>query len=129
MTITKFKAINLWFDIGFLNTIIILKVCDIYFIVKMIEELPDGGKFCILVYDSWMRTKYGQWLVDFLNDNCDVQHDHITDSPFDGHLIDASILYGTKGRGHPKNKSQLTIPTKSVFSENDCFITIIFFIS
>ena len=23
----------------------------VYFIVKMIEELPDGGKFCFLVYD------------------------------------------------------------------------------
>ena len=54
----------------------------VYFIVKMIEELSAGGKFCFLVYDSWMNTKYGQWLVNYLNKKShDIQSEHVSILP------------------------------------------------
>lgn len=69
----------------------------VYFIVEIVKGLRDGGVFGVIVYDSWMHTRYGRWLVSFLNDNCtQLRSIPVGDTPFDGHLIDATILVGKR---------------------------------
>ncbi|MCE0490342.1 N-6 DNA methylase [Pantoea sp. Mb-10] len=70
----------------------------VYFIVKVIADLKLGGKMACIVYDSWQTTRFGQWLKSYLNENCSwVKVETIPDLPFDGRLIDATIIYAKKG--------------------------------
>lgn len=70
----------------------------VYFIVKVIADLKLGGKMACIVYDSWQTTRFGQWLKSYLNENCSwVKVETIPDLPFDGRLIDATIIYVKKG--------------------------------
>jgi len=68
----------------------------VYFLVKVIAELRSGGRMACLVYDSWQSTLYGRWLRDHLDRYCDWTSEAITDCPFEGRLIDATIIYATK---------------------------------
>lgn len=69
----------------------------VYFLVKLIDALREGGAFAVIVYDSWFHTRYGRWLVDFLNSHCsELRAIPVRDAPFDGHLIDATILVGRR---------------------------------
>ena len=63
----------------------------------MIQLLKPGGKFSCIVYDSWQSTRYGQWLLSFIGKTCkNVEFHPVRQQPFDGHLIDAVIIYGTR---------------------------------
>lgn len=69
----------------------------VYFLAKVIQLLKPGGKFSCIVYDSWQSTRYGQWLLSFINKTCKkVEFHPVHQQPFDGHLIDAVIIYGTR---------------------------------
>jgi hypothetical protein len=71
-----------------------------YFIVKAVGDLVPGGRLACVVYDSWQYTRFGRWLRDALSDLCDdIRVESAGQQPFQGHLIDATILYGTKRRG------------------------------
>lgn len=71
----------------------------VYFIVKVLEELRPGGRFACIVYDSWQSTRFGAWLAQHLLASCeDFRCEAVADQPFGGHLIDATILYGTRRR-------------------------------
>lgn len=71
----------------------------IYFIIKVIADLKAGGKMACIVYDSWQSTRFGQWLMDYLSKNCSwVKVEAVTSLPFDGKLIDATIIYAEKGK-------------------------------
>ncbi|HCI4291545.1 TPA: SAM-dependent DNA methyltransferase [Klebsiella pneumoniae] len=73
----------------------------VYFIVKVIAELKLGGKMACIVYDSWQSTKFGQWLKQYINENCSwAKVENIASLPFDGRLIDATIIYAEKGHSH-----------------------------
>jgi adenine-specific DNA-methyltransferase len=69
----------------------------VYFMVKAVRDLKSGGKFACIVYDSWQSTKYGQWLWDFINKECD-QLDIMSapQQPFHGRLIDATLIFARK---------------------------------
>lgn len=74
----------------------------VYFLVKAVAALKHGGRMCAVVYDSWRHTKYGQWLQRYLRSNLDeLVVDDIADAPFDGRLIDATILSGTRREPRP----------------------------
>ena len=89
----------------------------VYFIVKLIMGLRDGGAFSIIVYDSWTHTRYGRWLVEFLNNNCnELKSIPLQNTPFEGHLIDATILVGKRSSESNKN-SELTVTKRSVFCD------------
>jgi adenine-specific DNA-methyltransferase len=69
----------------------------VYFLAKVIQLLKPGGKFACIVYDSWQSTRYGQWLLAFIGRTCrDVEFQTVQQQPFDGHLIDAVVIYGTR---------------------------------
>jgi adenine-specific DNA-methyltransferase len=85
----------------------------VYFIVKLISGLRDEGAFAVIVYDSWSHTRYGRWLVDFLNAHCDeLRSIPVRDTPFDGHLIDATILVGRRSH-RPSNTMSLEVKDRS----------------
>lgn len=71
----------------------------VYFIVKVVTELRAGGKMACLVYDSWQSTLYGRWLRDYLDQHCEWISEAVPNCPFEGRLIDATIIYATK-RAH-----------------------------
>jgi SAM-dependent methyltransferase len=69
----------------------------VYFLAKVIQILKPGGRFACIVYDSWQSTQYGKWLLSFIGRSCkDVEFQPVHHQPFDGHLIDAVVIYGTK---------------------------------
>lgn len=72
----------------------------VYFIVKVIAELRAGGRMACLVYDSWQSTLYGRWLRNYLDRHCEWTSEAVAGCPFEGRLIDATIIYATK-RAHP----------------------------
>ncbi|MEL7659198.1 MAG: N-6 DNA methylase, partial [Bacillota bacterium] len=88
----------------------------VYFVVKVIQNLKPGGKFAIILYDSWQSTLYGRWLMSYLKDYCyELEIETVTDQPFGEQLIDATILYGIKRSifgASPKNQSTSPVITK-----------------
>jgi hypothetical protein len=82
----------------------------VYFIVKVLSELEPGGQFACIVYDSWQFTRFGKWLARFLEKECDrITLEPETDQPFNGRLIDATVIYAQKSR-RPKHGTPLPIP-------------------
>lgn len=78
----------------------------VYFLVKALEEVRPAGTLTAIVYDSWTYTRYGRWLSSYLERSCSsVEVEHLDNQPFDGRLIDATILHATKSeteRGPPQ---------------------------
>jgi len=69
----------------------------VYFIVKTVQDLRPGGVFVCVVYDSWQFTRFGLWLAQYLEDHCDsLTVESIGNTPFDGHLVDATIITGRR---------------------------------
>lgn len=69
----------------------------VYFIAKVVKDLKPGGSFACVVYDSWQSTRYGQWLHRFLRTECDrLEIESVRGQPFDGRLIDATIIFARK---------------------------------
>lgn len=74
----------------------------VYFLVKVMQELRAGGKLACIVYDSWQATKYGEWLRHQIERwSSEVSVVPVGRQPFDGALIDATIIYATKA-GTPR---------------------------
>ena len=70
----------------------------VYFIVKVLADLRAGGSMACIIYDSWQSTLYGRWLKRYLDENCiSWDSDPVPACPFEGRLIDATIIYATKG--------------------------------
>ena len=68
-----------------------------YFVAKTVSELKVGGRIACVLYDSWQSTKYGRWLESFLHRQCaDVCVEPVGGMPFDGHLIDATLIFATR---------------------------------
>jgi adenine-specific DNA-methyltransferase len=69
----------------------------VYFLVKVLHDLKPGGTFAALVYDSWQSTRYGAWLWDFLQRQCEwIEQLPVKSQPFCGRLIDATVLFGRR---------------------------------
>ena len=65
----------------------------VYFMVKVIAELKTQGKLVCIVYDSWIYTKFGEWLAGLISANCDeFEVVPLGVQPFSDRLIDATIV-------------------------------------
>lgn len=76
----------------------------VYFLVKALHDLRVGGKLVAVVYDSWRYTRYGAWLSAYLEQHStDVEVLPVKRQPFDGRLIDATIIVAVRraGRASP----------------------------
>jgi adenine-specific DNA-methyltransferase len=72
----------------------------VYFIVKVLNDLLPGGTFSCIVYDSWQSTRFGRWLIATLKANCEtLTYQPLKGQPFEGRLIDATIINGRKKSG------------------------------
>lgn len=72
----------------------------VYFIVKTVAELSEGGRLACIVYDSWQSTRFGRWLQNYLACYChSINVESVHGLPFENRLIDATILYLEKGNG------------------------------
>lgn len=70
----------------------------VYFIIKTLADLKKGGKLACIVYDSWQSTKYGKWLQRQLDEACSSwSAETVPPLPFEGRLIDATIIFAEKG--------------------------------
>lgn len=85
----------------------------VYFVVKTISELRSHGRFSMVLFDSWQNTRYGQWMWEYLQSSCDdLSVEAAEPTPFDGCLIDATIISGVKADDtKPVSKSTIA---------NDC---------
>lgn len=73
----------------------------VYFTLEVISAMRQGGRFAVLIYDSWEATLYGQWLSHFLNATCeDIKLVSVGGQPFHERLIDATIVSGRVVRNH-----------------------------
>ncbi len=82
----------------------------VYFIVKVLNELQPGGQFACIVYDSWQFTRFGNWLAQLLEKECDsITMELETHQPFAGRLIDATVIYARKSQA-PKNEMHSLLP-------------------
>lgn len=69
----------------------------VYFVVKAILDLKIAGTFVCVLYDSWKYTIYGKWLENFIKQTCrDIEIYPLDDQPFEGRLINATIIKGVK---------------------------------
>jgi adenine-specific DNA-methyltransferase len=69
----------------------------VYFLAKVLRDLRSGGRFAAIVYDSWQSTLFGRWLLGLMRETCtDLEFESVPNQPFDGRLIDATIIFGRK---------------------------------
>lgn len=69
----------------------------IYFIVKAIKSLKTGGRFGMIVSNSWMKKKYGEEFKQFLLDNLDLTAViGFEEKVFDERDINSVLLLGRK---------------------------------
>ncbi len=104
----------------------------IYFIVKALNELKIGGRLACIVYDSWQSTRFGKWLQEYLHVSCDfVSVESVPGLPFEGRLIDATILVAQKGKLKKQDGKISILSSRESFtsdipglqSVNDLFFT------
>jgi adenine-specific DNA-methyltransferase len=69
----------------------------VYFLVKALSELAPGGRMIAIIYDGWCQTLYGRWLADWLACHADSLDVERVAAPFDGRLIDATIIKARRG--------------------------------
>ena len=75
----------------------------IYFLCKSLQQLNENGVMCAIVYDSIMHTQYGQDFMKYVCQYFDVVKFKNVSAPFDGALIDASILIVKKEHAINRN--------------------------
>ena len=79
----------------------------VYFVVKVLHELRPGGRLACILYDSWQSTRFGAWLADLLESECSrIDTEPEPNQPFNGRLIDATIIYAEKNAAGNQTKSR-----------------------
>ena len=97
----------------------------VYFIAKTLFDLKEGGKLSCIVYDSWQSTIYGRWLKELLDSKCRMWWtESAPATPFDGRLIDATIIYAEVGKPKSPRISVVKNTTREGFASiDDLFVT------
>ncbi len=86
----------------------------VYFLIKALADLKEGGRMACIVYDSWQSTRFGLWLQDYLSKRCrSIAVKSAPDLPFDRRLIDATIIFLEKGKS---DKATYVQPQRSGFT-------------
>jgi adenine-specific DNA-methyltransferase len=90
----------------------------VYFLVRTVAMLAPGGRFSAIVYDSLEHTRYGSWLLDFLELRCGgLVYEKLHAAPFRGRLIDATIISGARSEGRVRRQGKRKVlcePTAGV---------------
>lgn len=90
----------------------------VYFIAKILRDLKPGGRFACIVYDSWQFTKYGQWLKQLINAECSsTRVVPLNQQPFDGRLIDATLIFGQRRHENKVQSPRLGDLTSPAFGD------------
>jgi hypothetical protein len=85
----------------------------VYFIIKVLNELRPGGKLACIVYDSWQFTRFGKWLSQILEKECDsITMEPEANQPFRNRLIDATVIYAQKCRTHKNGPLRFASPLR-----------------
>lgn len=83
----------------------------VYFLAKVLRDLRPGGRFAAIVYDSWQSTLFGRWLLGLMRETCtDLEFESVPNQPFDGRLIDATIIFGRKSADGVKVSGPSVLP-------------------
>src|SRR5271157_2933285 len=83
----------------------------VYFVAKIVEDLKPGGTFACIIYDSWTKTIFGQWLSAFLQAECEgVQVIEEKNQPFLNRMIKASIITGKRKKKANKGVQKMAQP-------------------
>lgn len=91
----------------------------VYFIVKVLEDLKVDGQFACIVYDSWQSTRFGQWLYKhLLSVSKDLRIEPVHGLPFQGHMIDATIIYAKKREMAQEPSSLIVATEKASFASS-----------
>lgn len=70
----------------------------IYFLLRSIDLLNDGGRLVAVVYDSWLYSQYGETFKRILSSLGSIDSIiHFKDGAFDDASIGATIIEFTKG--------------------------------
>ena len=64
----------------------------IYFLLKSLSRLEEGGILCAIIYDSILNTKYGKEFWDYLSENFQILEKENISTPFNKTIIDATII-------------------------------------
>lgn len=69
----------------------------VYFFVKSLSCLKDGGQLLAIIPSNWMSAKYGKWFKQFMQENFHIRAvTLIKGDVFDGALTDSSIVHLSK---------------------------------
>jgi hypothetical protein len=94
----------------------------VYFIAKVLMDLKQGGSFACVVYDSWQSTKYGRWLRHFIEQTCSqLEIVPLRDQPFEGRLIDATLIFGVKKCSTLDLNTELSVSAEGGSTNNGFF--------
>lgn len=78
----------------------------IYFLLKSILHLKDGGVMVAVIYDSWLYSSFGEFLKEsFLKLGCLECIYHFKKSAFDNVEIGATVIKFVKDNNHKKSIS------------------------
>jgi hypothetical protein len=70
----------------------------VYFLLKALSDLKLGGVLCAITYDGVINTTYGRRAFGVLKEHCEILALEPVKTPFDGVLIDATIILCRKVR-------------------------------
>lgn len=80
----------------------------VYFLLKSIIDLKANGVACAIVYDAIKETMYGKKAFEIINRHAELISINNIKSPFEGALVDATIiLLRKRGEVHYQNSIEL----------------------
>jgi len=88
----------------------------IYFLYKSLQQLNDNGIMCAIVYDSVLHTQYGHEFLNYVVQNFSIIKCESIQTPFDGAIIDASILIVRKDNSLSHNAMLPQTESKNGFT-------------
>lgn len=94
----------------------------VYFILRACSLLKDGGKLAVITSDSWLTSKYGKILKDYLKNNFEVEN--ITSLDRNIFNADVRALFTFAVKKHRPGKKKLSyfirvkngLPTKDILA-------------
>lgn len=113
--LTSFSQLNI------VNKDSILGLTDlyVYFILRACKLLKDGGKLAVITSDSWLTSKYGRILKDYLKNNFEVENLTSLDRNIFNADVRALITFATKKYRPRKNKLSYFVRVKNGLPAKD----------
>lgn len=94
----------------------------IYFMLKALSDIKEGGLLCAIVYDGLNNSRYGQKALEIIKSNSEILSIETIKTPFEGVVVDASIILlkktNFKKTTTNKSKTRLQIVPKNYIDLN-----------